>query len=74
MCVVDVVVVVVVDVVVDVVVVVVSAVMVVIQLDGLPYLCKTDEVGELCVCSGYTGSFYWGLQGLSSTTFQVSRS
>lgn len=45
--------------------------MVVIRLEGAPYLCKTDEVGELCVCSGYTGAAYWGLQGLSTATFQV---
>lgn len=48
-----------------------GAVMVVIQTEGLPYLCKTDEVGELCVYAGYTGGSYWGLQGLSSNTFQV---
>ncbi|XP_071112193.1 disco-interacting protein 2 homolog C-like isoform X5 [Haliotis cracherodii] len=48
-----------------------GAVMVVIRLEGAPYLCKTDEVGELCVCSGYTGAAYWGLQGLSTATFQV---
>lgn len=45
--------------------------MVVIKLDGLPYLCKTDEVGELCVCAGYTGTSYWGLQGITIQTFQV---
>ena len=45
--------------------------MIVIKVDGLPYLCKTDEVGELCVCAGYTGSNYWGLQGVTSNTFQV---
>ncbi|XP_029658229.1 disco-interacting protein 2 homolog C isoform X8 [Octopus sinensis] len=48
-----------------------GAVMVVIKTEGLPYLCKTDEVGELCVYAGYTGGSYWGLQGLSSNTFQV---
>jgi hypothetical protein len=42
--------------------------MIVIKVDGLPYLCKTDEVGELCVCAGYTGSNYWGLQGVTSNT------
>ena len=44
----------------------VSAVMVVVKVDGLPYLCKTDEVGELCVCSGYTGVGYGGLDGLTA--------
>ncbi|XP_071149893.1 disco-interacting protein 2 homolog C-like isoform X1 [Mytilus edulis] len=48
-----------------------GAVMIVIKVDGLPYLCKTDEVGELCVCAGYTGSNYWGLQGVTSNTFQI---
>ena len=45
--------------------------MVVVKVDGLPYLCKTDEVGELCVCSGYTGVGYWGLDGITVNTFQV---
>ncbi|XP_069108520.1 disco-interacting protein 2 homolog C-like isoform X4 [Argopecten irradians] len=48
-----------------------GAVMVVIKIDGPPILCKTDEVGELCVCSGYAGTGYWGLQGITSNTFQV---
>jgi len=46
--------------------------MVVIKIEGPPVLCKTDEVGELCLCSGYAGVSYWGLQGITSTTFQVS--
>ncbi|KAH9490996.1 DIP2 disco-interacting protein 2 C [Bulinus truncatus] len=48
-----------------------GATMVVIKLDGPPQLCKADEVGELCVSSGYTGSSYWGLQGITLATFQV---
>ena len=48
--------------------------MVVVKVDGLPYLCKTDEVGELCVCSGYTGVGYWGLDGITVNTFQVRSS
>ncbi|KAL5005649.1 hypothetical protein ScPMuIL_016807 [Solemya velum] len=48
-----------------------GAVMVVIKIDGPSYLCKTDEVGELCVCAGYTGIGYWSLQGITQTTFQV---
>ena len=47
--------------------------LIVIKVEGLPYLCKTDEVGELCVCAGYTGSNYWGLQGVTSNTFQVGQ-
>ena len=45
--------------------------MIVVKVDGMPYLCKTDEVGELCVCSGYTGVGYWGLDGITVNTFQV---
>lgn len=48
-----------------------TAVMVVVKVDGPTYLCKTDEVGELCVSSNYTGVKYWGLQGITSNTFQV---
>ncbi|XP_052229849.1 disco-interacting protein 2-like isoform X3 [Dreissena polymorpha] len=48
-----------------------GAVMVVVKVDGPTYLCKTDEVGELCVYSNYTGVKYWGLQGITSNTFQV---
>nr|CAI5819097.1 unnamed protein product [Callosobruchus analis] len=40
-------------------------------MEGPAYLCKTDEVGEICVNSGATGTQYWGLQGLSNTTFHV---
>ncbi|RUS70530.1 hypothetical protein EGW08_021709, partial [Elysia chlorotica] len=48
-----------------------GATMVVIKLDGAPQLCKKDEVGELCVSAGYTGFNYWGLQGITQTTFQI---
>ena len=44
---------------------------VVVRMDGQPYLCKTDEVGEICVHSSSTGSHYWGLQGLTNQTFKV---
>ena len=47
--------------------------MVVVKIDGDPYLCKTDEVGELCLSSNYTGECYWGLKGFSTSTFRVSR-
>ena len=46
--------------------------MVVVKVDGLPYLCKTDEVGELCVCSGYTGVGYWGLNGITVNIYFMS--
>lgn len=48
-----------------------GATMVVIKLDGPPQLCKKDEVGELCVSAGYTGFNYWGLHGITQTTFQI---
>ncbi|KAL3276187.1 hypothetical protein HHI36_020905 [Cryptolaemus montrouzieri] len=48
-----------------------GCVVVVIKMEGPPYLCKTDEVGEICVNSGASGTQYWGLQGLSNTTFKV---
>lgn len=50
----------------------VSANMVVVKVDSDPYLCKTDEVGELCVSSNYTGASYWGLKGFSNHVFRVS--
>lgn len=43
----------------------------VVKMDGPSYLCKTDEVGEICVNSGATGSQYWGLKGLTNSTFRV---
>jgi hypothetical protein len=46
-------------------------VIVVVKMEGPSYLCKTDEVGEICVNSGATGSQYWGLQGLTNNTFRV---
>lgn len=46
-------------------------VIVVVKMDGPSYLCKTDEVGEICINSNSTGSMYWGLHGLSNSTFKV---
>lgn len=46
--------------------------MVVVKLEGPTYLCKTDEVGEICISSGGTASQYWGLPGLSNTSFKVT--
>ena len=39
-----------------------TAVMVVVKVDGLPYLCKTE------VFSCYTGVGYWGLNGITVNT------
>lgn len=44
---------------------------VVVRLNSGPYLCKTDEVGELCVSAPYCGSDYFGLPGVSNNTFKV---
>ena len=43
----------------------------VVKLDGPALLCKTDEVGELCLSSNFTGTGYWGLTGVSSASFKV---
>ncbi|XP_076304246.1 disco-interacting protein 2 homolog C-like isoform X3 [Tachypleus tridentatus] len=48
-----------------------GAVVAVVKVGDQPYLCKTDEVGELCVSSSLTGSSYWGLQGLTNSVFKV---
>ncbi|XP_029169560.1 disco-interacting protein 2 homolog A isoform X4 [Nylanderia fulva] len=49
-----------------------GSIVVVIKMEGQPSICKTDEVGEICVHSAATGSQYWGLQGLTNNTFKVS--
>ena len=43
---------------------------VVVKTSGLPVLCKTDEIGEICVQSTATGTAYWGLQGKTTHTFR----
>ena len=43
-----------------------------VKVEGPPYLCKSDEVGELCISSGATGSAYWGLAGKTNHTFKVT--
>ncbi|XP_057714016.1 disco-interacting protein 2 homolog C-like isoform X2 [Corythoichthys intestinalis] len=48
-----------------------GAVMCVVKTDGVPQLCKTDEVGELCVCTVATGTSYYGLSGMTKNTFEV---
>ncbi|KZC08276.1 Disco-interacting protein 2 [Dufourea novaeangliae] len=49
-----------------------ASIVVVIKMEGQPFICKTDEVGEICVHSSTTGNQYWGLQGLTNNTFKVS--
>lgn len=39
--------------------------------EGVPQLCQTDEIGELCVCSIATGTSYYGLTGMTKNTFEV---
>lgn len=48
-----------------------SANMVVVRSEGLPVLCKTDQVGEICVTSSSTGNNYFGLDGMTNATFKV---
>lgn len=43
----------------------------VVKVEGTPYLCKTDEVGEICVSSSATGTAYYGLPGITKSVFEV---
>ncbi|XP_043917847.1 disco-interacting protein 2 homolog A-like [Protopterus annectens] len=43
----------------------------VVRMEGTPYLCKTDEVGEICVHSNATGTSYFGLPGMTKTVFET---
>jgi acyl-CoA synthetase (AMP-forming)/AMP-acid ligase II len=44
---------------------------IVVKLNGEPKLCKTDEVGEICIHSASTATSYFGLRGLTAQTFEV---
>ncbi|KAG5841573.1 hypothetical protein ANANG_G00168040 [Anguilla anguilla] len=48
-----------------------GALMCVVKPDSVPQLCRTDEIGELCVCSIATGTSYYGLSGMTKNTFEV---
>uniref|UniRef100_A0A8C7Z092 Disco interacting C n=1 Tax=Oryzias sinensis TaxID=183150 RepID=A0A8C7Z092_9TELE len=48
-----------------------GGVMCVVKLESVPQLCKTDEIGELCVCTVATGTSYYGLSGMTKNTFEV---
>lgn len=48
-----------------------TAMIVVVKLEGQPFLCRTDEVGEICVSGAASGDQYWGLQGMTNSTFRV---
>ena len=43
----------------------------VVKVEGIPYLCKTDEVGEICVNSSATATAYYGLLGITKNIFEV---
>ncbi|XP_044775177.1 disco-interacting protein 2 homolog A isoform X3 [Neomonachus schauinslandi] len=43
----------------------------VVKVEGAPYLCKTDEVGEVCVSSSTTGTAYYGLLGITKSVFET---
>lgn len=44
---------------------------IVVKLEGQPSVCRTDEVGEICVAGAAMGDQYWGLQGMTNATFKV---
>uniref|UniRef100_A0A8C2BFW6 Disco-interacting protein 2 homolog Cb n=1 Tax=Cyprinus carpio TaxID=7962 RepID=A0A8C2BFW6_CYPCA len=48
-----------------------GAMVCVVKLEGVPQLCKTDEIGEICVSSVASGTSYYGLSGMSKNTFEV---
>ncbi|XP_034041803.1 disco-interacting protein 2 homolog A isoform X6 [Thalassophryne amazonica] len=48
-----------------------GALVCVVQVEGAPYLCHTDEVGEICISSGSTGMSYYGLPGMTKNIFET---
>uniref|UniRef100_A0A667Y7X3 Disco interacting A n=1 Tax=Myripristis murdjan TaxID=586833 RepID=A0A667Y7X3_9TELE len=48
-----------------------GALVTVVRVEGTPYLCQTDEVGEICVSSGSTGIAYYGLPGMTKNIFET---
>ncbi|KAF2357567.1 AMP-dependent synthetase/ligase [Trinorchestia longiramus] len=49
-----------------------GAQMLVVRVEGPAYICRTDEVGEICVSGDGVGSQYWGLPGKTNHTFRVA--
>ena len=43
----------------------------VVQIDGPARLCRTDEVGEICVSGASVATGYWGLKGVSNHIYKV---
>lgn len=48
-----------------------KAIAAVVKINGLPNLCKTDEVGEICLSTTSSGSCYLGLNGLTNNIFKM---
>uniref|UniRef100_A0A8C5FRB4 Disco-interacting protein 2 homolog A n=1 Tax=Gadus morhua TaxID=8049 RepID=A0A8C5FRB4_GADMO len=48
-----------------------AALVCVVRVEGTPYLCHTDEVGEICVSSASTGTAYYGLPGRTKNVFET---
>jgi len=48
-----------------------NACAVVVKVNDSTQLCKTDEIGEILLCSPSVASCYWGLQGLTESVFQL---
>ncbi|KAK6471199.1 disco-interacting protein 2-like protein B isoform X1 [Huso huso] len=48
-----------------------GALMCIVKPEGSPQLCKTDEIGEICVSSRAGGMMYYGLPGVTKNTFEV---
>uniref|UniRef100_A0A4W3HS65 Disco interacting A n=2 Tax=Callorhinchus milii TaxID=7868 RepID=A0A4W3HS65_CALMI len=48
-----------------------GALVCVVKFEGVPHLCKTDEIGEICVSSPASGTSYYGLPGMTKTVFEV---
>ncbi|KAF6131045.1 hypothetical protein HJG60_007947 [Phyllostomus discolor] len=42
-----------------------------VKPDRIPQLCRTDEIGELCMCSIAADTSYYGLSGMTKNTFEV---
>ncbi|XP_069790306.1 disco-interacting protein 2 homolog A-like isoform X3 [Narcine bancroftii] len=48
-----------------------GALVCIVKFEGTPYLCKTDEIGEICVSSRASGTSYYGLPGMTKTVFEA---
>ncbi|XP_018420125.1 PREDICTED: disco-interacting protein 2 homolog A isoform X2 [Nanorana parkeri] len=42
-----------------------------VKMEGTPYLCKIDEVGELCMSSSSSGTAFYGLHGITKNIFET---